>query len=90
MPPKYYKNIRTPNDLRVILSRCINMLLLDQLDSSVANSIASLSNTMLKVLKATELEDRIKKLEEQQENDQSESYSPVTSDIQAKIRELRN
>ena len=45
---------------------------------------------MLKVLKATELEDRIKKLEEQQDNEQTESYSPVTSDIYAKIKELRN
>ncbi len=89
MPPKNFKNIKTPNDLRIILSRAINMLMLDQLESSVANSLSSLSNSMLKVLQMTDLKSRIDKLEKQ-EKTVSESYSPVVSDIQTKINQLRN
>ena len=89
MPPKNFKNIKTPNDLRIILSRAINMLMLDQLESSVANSLSSLSNSMLKVLQMTDLKSRIDKLEQQGEAE-SESYSPAVSDIQSKIRQLRN
>jgi len=89
MPTKNHKNIKTPNDLRIILSRAINMLLLDQMESSVANSLSSLSNSMLKVLQMTDLKSRIDKLEKQ-EKTESESYSPVVSDIQTKIKQLRN
>ena len=89
MPPKNFKNIKTPNDLRIILSRAINMLMLDQLESSVANSLSSLSNSMLKVLQMTDLKSRIDKLEQRGEAE-SESYSPAVSDIQSKIRQLRN
>jgi hypothetical protein len=89
VPPKNFKNIKTPNDLRIILSRAINMLMLDQLESSVANSLSSLSNSMLKVLQMTDLKSRIDKLEQRGEAE-SESYSPAVSDIQSKIRQLRN
>jgi len=82
MPTKNHKNIKTPNDLRIILSRAINMVLLDQIDSQTANSIASLSNSMLRVLQITNLESRVAKLEE--------SSSPVISDITSQIKELRN
>jgi len=89
MPTKNHRNIKTPNDLRIILSRAINMLMLDQLESSVANSLSSLSNSMLKVLQMTDLKSRIDKLEQRGEAE-SESYSPAVSDIQSKIRQLRN
>lgn len=89
MPTKNHKNIKTPNDLRIILSRAINMLMLDQMESSVANSLSSLSNSMLKVLQMTDLKSRIDKLEQRGEAE-SESYSPAVSDIQSKIRQLRN
>ena len=89
MPTKNHKNIKTPNDLRIILSRAINMLLLDQMESSVANSLSSLSNSMLKVLQMTDLKSRIDKLEQRGEAE-SETYSPAVSDIQSKIRQLRN
>jgi len=88
MPIKNHKNIKTPNDLRIILSRAINMLMLDQLDATTCNSLASLSNSMLKVLQMTDLKSRIDKLEKRGE--ESEGYSPVVSDLQSKIRQLRN
>jgi len=88
MPPKNYKNIKTPNDLRIILSRAINMLMLDELESSVASSLSSLANVMLKTLQVTDLESRIAKLEKHGE--ETESYSPVVSDIQSTIKQLRN
>ena len=90
MPTKNHKNIKTPNDLRILLSRAINMLMLDQLDSSVASSLSSLANVMLKTLQMTDLESRVKKLEEQSVEPESKSYSPAVSDIQSKIRQLRN
>jgi hypothetical protein len=90
MPTKNHKNIKTPNDLRIILSRTINMVLLDQMDSQTANSIASLSNSMLRVLQMTDLENRVAKLEERGEGTESDSYSPVVSDLQSKIKQLRN
>ncbi len=89
MPTKNHKNIKTPNDLRIILSRAINMLMLDQLDATTCNSLASLCNSMLKVLQMTDLKSRIDKLEQRGEAE-SESYSPAVSDIQSKIRQLRN
>lgn len=67
------------------------MLLNDEIDSQTANSISTLCNTMLKVLRATNLEDRIKKLEELQDiNETSVSPAPLTSDIKNMIREMRN
>ena len=89
MPTKNHKNIKTPNDLRIILSRAINMLMLDELDATTCNSLSSLCNSMLKVLQMTDLKSRIDKLEKQ-EKTESESYSPVVSDIQTKINQLRN
>ncbi len=89
MPTKNHKNIKTPNDLRIILSRAINMLMLDQLDSSVASSLSSLANVMLKTLQMTDLESRITKLE-MQEQTETQSYGPVVSDVQSKIKQLRN
>ena len=89
MPTKNHKNIKTPNDLRIILSRAINMLMLDQLDATTCNSLASLSNSMLKVLQMTDLKSRIDKLEKRGET-KSDIYSPAVSDIQTKIKQLRN
>ena len=66
------------------------MVLLDQMDSQTANSIASLSNSMLRVLQMTDLENRVAKLEERGEGAESDSYSPVVSDLQSKIKQLRN
>ena len=90
MPTKNHKNIKTPNDLRIILSRAINMLMLDQLDATTCNSLASLSNSMIRVLQMTDLENRIAKLEKYGEETGTENYSPVVSDIQSKIKQLRN
>lgn len=66
------------------------MLMLDQMDSQTANSIASLSNSMLRVLQMTDLGNRITKLEEREEGEESDNYSPVVSDIQSKIKQLRH
>jgi hypothetical protein len=90
MPTKNHKNIKTPNDLRVILSRAINLLLLDELSHSTASALSSLASVMLKTLQATNLESRIAKLEKKQEDKNTENTSPAVSDIQAKIKELRN
>ena len=90
MPTKNHKNIKTPNDLRIILSRAINMLMLDQMDATTCNSLASLSNSMLKVLQMTDLESRVNKLEKREDVTESDGYSPAVSDIQSKIRQLRN
>jgi len=94
MPTKNHKNIKTPNDLRIILSRAINMLMLDQLDATTCNSLASLSNSMLKVLQMTDLKSRIEKLEKQEPDEvykgPENEYSPAVSDIQSKIKQLRN
>lgn len=84
-----YKKITTTKHIRQIMSRTINMLLNDEMDSQTANSIATLCNTMLKVLRATNLEERIKRLEELQGSKQP-CASPVTSDIQRMIREMGN
>jgi hypothetical protein len=90
MPTKNHKHIKTPNDLRVILSRAINLLLLDEFSHSTASALSSLASVMLKTLQATNLESRIAKLEEKQEDENTENTSPAVSDIQAKIRGLRN
>ncbi len=89
MPTKNHKNIKTVNDLRIILSRAINLLLRDELESSVASSLSSLANVMLKTLQMTDLESRITKLENQEETE-TQNYSPVVSDVQSKIKQLRN
>jgi flagellin-specific chaperone FliS len=89
MPPKNYKKITNPKHIRMILSRTINMLLNDEIDSQCANSISTLCNIMLKVIRATELEDRIKKLEEVQDGKEP-TKAPVTSDIKEMIKEMRN
>ena len=84
-----YKKITTTTHIRQIMSRTINMLLNDEMDSQTANSIATLCNTMLKVLRATSLEVRIERLEELQGSKQP-SGLPVTSDIKNMIKELQN
>ena len=90
MPPKNYKNIKSPNDLRVILSRAINMLLLDQIDTSTASALSSLASVMLKTLQVTELEKRVSNLEKDQDTKNNENFSPVVSDISSHIKQLRN
>jgi len=87
MPTINDKRIKRSDDLRIILSRAINLLLRDELSHSTASALSSLSNTMLKVLKAAELEERITKLEDLQD---SKSSSSVTSDIKQMIGQMRN
>lgn len=71
------------------MSRAINLLLRDELEASVASSLSSLANVMLKTLQMTDLESRVKKLEQREETE-SENYSPAVSDIHLKIKQLRN
>lgn len=89
MPPKNYKKITNIRHIRLIMSKTINMLLNDEIDPQCANSIATMCNTMLKVLRATDLEDRIKKLEGLQSGKES-SKTPATSDIKQMIKEMRS
>lgn len=84
-----YKKITNTKHVRQILSRTINQLLNDEIHPTTANAVATLCNTMLKIIRATELENRIKKLEELQGSRQP-SGSPVTSDIKSMISEMRN
>ncbi len=84
-----HKKITNSNHIRQIMSTTINMLLNDEMDSQTANSIATLCSTMLKVLRASNLEERIKRLEEL-EGSKQPSGSPVTSDIRNMIKELKN
>ena len=83
-----HRKVTTNKHVRQILSKCLNQLLNDEISAQNANSVATLCNTMLKVLRATNLEDRIKKLEELQGS--KPSSSPVTSDIKNMIREMKN
>lgn len=88
MPPKNYRKITNTKHLRQVLSLAINRVLNDEMDSQIANSIASLANAMLKVLRVTNLEDRIDELERGLKNEQDKEKNPVTSDIERQIRAL--
>jgi len=89
MPQKNYKKITNTKHLRQILSLTINQLLNDEIASQTANSVASLANTMLKVLRATDLEDRITKLEQNLNGEVPDSKTTVTSDIQGMIKNIK-
>ncbi len=80
--------ISSTNDLRRILTQTINDLRNDMIDVKVAATMGNLCNTMLKILRACNIEQRIEQLEELQGS--KPSSSPVTSDIKNTIRELRN
>lgn len=89
MPPKNYKKITNSKHLRQVLSNVINQLLNDEMDSQIANSIATLASTMLKIIRATELEDRIKRLEDQQKSNTEDSSTTITSDIDQRIKDIK-
>ncbi len=90
MPERNYeKKITNSKHVRQILSRTLNQLMNAEIEPKFANSIATLCNTMLKVLRATNLEERINRLEEIQGSKEPKS-SPVTSDIKQMIKEMRS
>jgi len=80
-----YKKITNVNHLRQIVSEVINMLLNDTIDNQTAQAIGTLCSLQLKILKAVDLDKRIKRLEDVENNDDN---SPVVSDIRAKIRSI--
>jgi capsular polysaccharide biosynthesis protein len=80
-----YKKITNVNHIRQIVSEVINMLLNDTIDNQTAQAIGTLCSLQLKVLKAVDLDKRIKRLEDIENNDDN---SPVVSDIRAKIRSI--
>jgi len=84
-----FKKITNVNHIRQIVSEVINMLLNDQIDNQTAQTIGTLCNIQLKILKAVDLDKRIEKLEKG-ELENKDDTTPVVSDIQAKIRELKN
>lgn len=84
---KNYKKITNVNHIRQIVSEVINSLLNDTIDNQTAQAIGTLCSLQLKVLKAVDLDKRIKRLEEGNIEDDN---VPIVSDIQAKIRELKN
>ena len=85
---KTYNTITTVTDIRPIVSDVINMLLNDQIDNQTAQAVGSLCSLQLKIIKAEDLDKRITKLEED-DLKKTDDKTPVVSDIQAKIRELR-
>ncbi len=80
-----YKKITNVNHIRQIVSEVINSLLNDTIDNQTAQAIGTLCSLQLKVLKAVDLDKRIKRLEDVENNDDN---SPVVSDIRARIRSI--
>lgn len=80
-----YKKITNVNHIRQIVSQVINQLLNDEIDNQTAQAIGTLCSLQLKILKAVDLDKRIKRLEEGEDMDDT---SPVVSDIRAKIRSI--
>ena len=80
-----YKKITNVNHIRQIVSQVINQLLNDEIDNQTAQAVGTLCSLQLKVLKAVDLDKRIKRLEDVENNDDN---SPVVSDIRAKIRSI--
>lgn len=80
-----YKKITNVNHIRQIVSQVINQLLNDEIDNQTAQAVGTLCSLQLKILKAVDLDKRIKRLEDIENNDDN---SPVVSDIRAKIRSI--
>ena len=89
MPPKNHKKITNSRHLRQVLSNVINRLLNDEIDPNVANSIATLANSMLRILKTEEIENRIKKLEDQKKSSDEEKSTKSYADIDEKIKAIK-
>jgi len=82
---KNYKKITNVNHVRQIVSQVINQLMNDEIDNQTAQAIGTLCSLQLKVIKAVDLDKRIKRLEEGE--DMSDA-TPVVSDIRAKIKSI--
>jgi hypothetical protein len=93
-----FRKIKSPKDLRRVLSDVINGLLSDEIDAQTAQAISSACNVMLKtlqVLKDSAIEDRLKRLEETLNpetgaNPDTKLENPVTSDVRAMIRRVND
>ncbi len=84
---KSYKKITNVNHIRQIVSQVINQLLNDEIDNQTAQAVGTLCSLQLKIIKAVELDKRIKRLED---GEVVNDATPIVSDIQTKIKELRN
>ena len=82
-----YKKITNVNHIRQIVSQVINQLLNDEIDNQTAQAVGTLCSLQLKILKAVDLDKRIKRLEEG-ELLHKDDTSPIVSDIRAKIRSI--
>jgi len=82
---KNYKKITNVNHIRQIVSDVINQLLNDTMDNSTAQAIGTLCSLQLKVIKAVDLDKRIKRLEDGEDMNDT---SPVVSDIRDKIKSI--
>ncbi len=90
MPPKKHLKITNAKHIRRLLATTINKLLNDEIDAQIANSIASLCTVMLKTLKASNLEERLDKLEKLLElENNNKTQNPVVSDLLNLTRKLK-
>jgi hypothetical protein len=62
--PQRAIRLRTAFDVRRLLARLINMTLKDELDESKCTKVGYLCGVLLRAIELSELEERIKKLEE--------------------------
>lgn len=90
-----FRKIGSPRDLRRVLSDVINKLLADEIDAQTAQAISSACNVMLKILQASTIESRLKRLEEMLNSEtsadtKSKPGNPVTSDVRAMIHRIED
>ncbi len=90
-----FRKIGSPKDLRRVLSDVINKLLADQIDAQTAQAISSACNVMLKVVQASIIEERLKRLEamlnsETDTDPKAKPVAPVTSDIRGMLDRVKD
>ncbi|MDA2919919.1 hypothetical protein MYX76_10570 [Desulfobacterota bacterium AH_259_B03_O07] len=89
---KRNRRINTLRDLRRLVADTLNGVLLDDIPLQKVSQIAQLSSVMLKILIATEFENRITKAEEvlRLQEFKNEHPAPLVSDIRSNIYKLQN
>lgn len=90
-----FRKIGSPRDLRRVLSDVINKLLADEIDAQTAQAISSACNVMLKILQASTIEGRLKRLEEMLKSEtgadtNTKPGNPVTSDVRTMIHRIED
>lgn len=90
-----FRKIKSPKDLRRVLSDVINGLLSDEIDAQTAQAISSACNVMLKILQASAIEGRLTRLEQMLNPEtgadiKTKPGNPVTSDVRAMIHRIED